>query len=100
MIRAVAAAVGALVVAAAAASRVQSPDIRAWETERRMTDDERFAMLYSLMPIDPRTGKPDPRVPSDGPRGAAYVRGVPRLGIPALNMTEANLGLASPPGDR
>jgi len=70
------------------ASRITSPEIRAWETERGMTDDERFGMLYSVMPIDPRTGKPDPRVPADAPRGIGYVPGVPRLGIPAVQMTD------------
>jgi len=95
-----AATIAGLAIAAVMATRWASPDIRAWETERRMTDDERFGMLYSLMPIDSHTGKPDPRVPSEAPRGAGYVRGVPRLGIPALNMTDASLGVTSPPGYR
>jgi len=89
-----------LTLAVAASSWIASPDIRAWEVERKMTDDERFGMLYSLVPISFPTGKPDPRVPSDAPRGAGYVRGVPRLGIPALNMTDASLGVTNPPGYR
>jgi beta-glucosidase len=89
-----------LAIAAVATSRIVSPDIRAWETERKMTDDERFGMLYSLMPIDPHTGQPDPRVPKSAPRGAGYVRGVPRLGIPAVSMTDASLGVTSPPSYR
>jgi len=100
MIRAVAAAACGLAVTVAAASWIASPDIRAWEIERKMTDDERFGMLYSLMPINAHTGKPDPRVPSDAPRGAGYVRGVPRLGVPAVNMTDASLGVTSAPGYR
>lgn len=76
------------------------PDIRAWETERKMTDDERFGMLYSLMPINFSTKQLDPRVPKDAPRGAGYVRGVPRLGIPAVYMTDASLGVTSPPNYR
>ena len=99
MIRA-AAAVGGLAIAAIAATRLSSPDIRAWETERRMTDDERFGMLYSLLPTEFGARKTDPRVPSDAPRGVGYVPGVPRLGIPALNMTDASLGVASPPNYR
>jgi beta-glucosidase len=95
-----AAALGGLAIAAVVASRLASPDIRAWETERRMRDEERFGMLYSLLPIDPHTGKLDLRVPSDVPHGAAYVPGVPRLGIPAVNMTDASLGVTSPPGYR
>jgi|KBSMisStaDraftv2_1062788.scaffolds.fasta_scaffold02633_8 beta-glucosidase len=94
------AAVCGLAITAAATSRMVSPDIRAWEVERRMTDDERFGMLYSLMPIDFRTKQPDPRVPKDAPRGAGYVRGVPRLGIPAVSMTDASLGVTSPPNYR
>lgn len=98
MIRPLAAAtLGVLAVTAAAAAWRASPDIRAWELERKMTDDERFGMLYSLMPITFPDRKPDPRVPPDAPRGAGYVRGVPRLGVPALNMTDASLGVTSPP---
>jgi beta-glucosidase len=93
-----AAAICGLVITVAATSWIASPDIRAWEIERRMTDDERFGMLYSLTPINLNTGKPDPRVPNDVPRGAAYVRGVLRLGVPALVMTDASLGVTSPPG--
>ena len=89
-----------LAIVAAATSRLVSPDIRAWETERKMTDDERFGMLYSLVPIDVHTGQPDPRVPTDAPRGVGYVRGVPRLGIPAVSMMDASLGIASLPNYR
>ena len=89
-----------LAIAVAAKSWVASPDIRAWELERKMTDDERFGMLYSLMPTNFFTGKPDPRVPGDAPSGAGYVRGVPRLGIPAVNMTDASLGVTNPSGRR
>jgi beta-glucosidase len=99
-VRATSAALGALLIVGAAAASFMSPDIRAWETERRMTDDERFGMLYSLMAIDFHTGKPDPRVPKDAPRGAGYVPGVPRLGIPAVSMTDASLGVTSPPNYR
>ena len=95
-----AAAICGLVITVAATSWIASPDIRAWEIERKMTDDERFGMLYSLMPINLNTGKPDPRVPNDVPRGVGYVRGVPRLGIPAVTMTDASLGVTSPPGYR
>ncbi len=80
MIRSAAALAG-LAIAAVVASRFASPDIRAWETERRMTDDERFGMLHS-------------------PRGAASVRGVPRLGIPAISMTDASLGVTRPPDNQ
>ncbi|HDR9700231.1 TPA: hypothetical protein QDC35_007762, partial [Burkholderia aenigmatica] len=60
------------------------PDARARETEARMTDDERFSLLYSLMiRVFGRSGR-EPRVPADLPVIAGYVPGVPRLGVPAL----------------
>ena len=72
-------------------------DARARETEQRMTDDERFSLLYSLMAAV--TGARDARVPVDVPRAAGYVAGVPRLGIPALTITDAALGVPNA-GDR
>jgi beta-glucosidase len=75
-------------------------DRRAAETEAQMTDEERYAMLFSLMPIEFRTKQPDPRVPADAAKGAGYVAGVPRLGVPAVTMTDASLGVTCPPGYR
>jgi len=66
-----------------------------------MTDDERFSMLYSLMVrVFGRTER-EPRVPPDLPIVAGYTQGVPRLGVPALKMADASLGLrhTNGPGD-
>ncbi|VWD15628.1 beta-glucosidase [Burkholderia lata] len=58
-----------------------------------MTDDERFSLLYSLMiRVFGRSGR-EPRVPADLPVIAGYVPGVPRLGVPALKLADASLGL-------
>jgi beta-glucosidase len=72
-----------------------SPDGRAYETERQMTDDERFSLLASVMA--PNTFNPvrDERIPEDVPMSAGYVPGVPRLGIPALLMSDASLGITN-----
>jgi len=75
------------------AARVVDPDARARETEARMTDDERFSMLYSLMVRIFGTNAREPRVPADLPAVAGYVRGVARLGIPALTLADTSLGV-------
>jgi beta-glucosidase len=78
------------------------PDVRARETEARMTDEERFALLVSVMGINDVITSRDERIPPDAPMSAGYVPGVPRLGIPALLMSDASLGVTNPgyrPGD-
>ena len=75
---------------------------RAWTTEEQMTDDERFSLLVSVMGANTTIGERDLRIPEDVPMGAGYVPGVPRLGVPALLMTDASLGITNPgyrPGD-
>jgi beta-glucosidase len=77
-------------------------DARARETEARMTDDERFSLLVSVMGINDVITARDERIPPDAPMSAGYVPGVPRLGIPALLMSDASLGVTNPgyrPGD-
>jgi beta-glucosidase len=74
-------------------------DVRASETEQRMTDEERFSLLFSLMPTTSGF-KRESRVPEDVPASAAYVPGVPRLGIPALRLTDASLGVTNAMGAR
>jgi beta-glucosidase len=61
----------------------QSADQRAVETEARMTDDERFALVVALMGAGTL-----PPVREDEPASAGYTAGVPRLGVPALRMTD------------
>jgi beta-glucosidase len=79
-----------------------SPDERARITEAQMTDDERFSLLVSLMGQNPIVVDRDPRIPEGTPMSAGYVPGVPRLGVPALLMSDAGLGVTNPgyrPGD-
>ncbi|MDT3684384.1 MAG: glycoside hydrolase family 3 C-terminal domain-containing protein [Pseudorhodoplanes sp.] len=87
-------------IIAAAASHAQAqdttPDERARNTEQRMTDDERFSLIISLLgpaSIVPR----DPRIPADIKNvSAGYTSGVPRLGIPALQSSDASMGVTNP----
>ncbi|HEX7037883.1 MAG TPA: beta-glucosidase [Pseudomonadales bacterium] len=76
----------------------QSPDERARITEQRMTDDERFSMIVSLMGYVEGGALPrDPRVPKDLPNpSAGYTPGIPRLGIPALQSSDASMGITNP----
>ena len=77
----------------AAFAQEPEADRRARETEVRMTDAERFSLLYSLMPTKFGTTTHEPRVPADIPNIAGYVQGVPRLGIPPLTEIDASLGV-------
>ena len=79
-----------------------SAEARALETEQQMTDDERFSLLISVMGANTINPVADKRIPEAVPMGAGYTPGVPRLGIPALVMTDASLGVTNPgyrPGD-
>src|SRR5499427_11011385 len=79
-----------------------SADARARQTEQQMTDDERFSLLISVMGALPLNPVRDERIPEGTPMSAGYVPGVPRLGIPALLMSDASLGITNPgyrPGD-
>lgn len=78
------------------------PDARARELEARMTDDERFALLVSVMGAGDMWPVRDERIPANASMCAGYVPGVPRLGVPALLMSDAGLGVTNPgyrPGD-
>lgn len=83
---------GAIAPEAAAAARAKA-------TEEQMTDEERFSMVMSLMPMG-FDGTRDPRVPPDAKPSAGYAPGVPRLGIPALRETDGSLGVTNPSGFR
>ena len=77
-------------------------DKRAQETERKMSDDERFSMLISVMGQHVNLPVRDKRIPEGIPMSAGYTPGVPRLGVPALLMSDAGLGITNPgyrPGD-
>ncbi|MDX9955223.1 MAG: beta-glucosidase [Anaerolineae bacterium] len=63
-----------------------------------MTDDERFSLLVSLMGAVPSIGIPrDPRIPADVTNmSAGYTPGIRRLGIPALQSSDASMGVTNP----
>ncbi|MBR0697239.1 beta-glucosidase [Bradyrhizobium lablabi] len=73
-----------------------TPDERARDTEQKLTDDERFSLIISLLgpaSIVPR----DPRIPADVKNvSAGYTSGIPRLGIPALQSSDASMGVTNP----
>ena len=72
------------------------PDQRARATEEQMTDDERFSLLISVMGTNGLITVRDERIPEGTPMSAGYVPGVPRLGVPALLMSDASLGVTNP----
>jgi beta-glucosidase len=77
-------------------------DVRARETEASMTDDERFSLLVGVMGAGEWWPLADERIPPGVAMSAGYVPGVPRLGVPALQMSDAGLGVTNPgyrPGD-
>jgi beta-glucosidase len=71
-------------------------DVRARDTEAQMTDEERFSLLVSVMGTNTWIRERDPRIPDGTPMSAGYVPGVPRLGVPALLMSDASLGVTNP----
>lgn len=69
-----------------------SPDERADLVIKAMTLDEKIALLHGVgMPTD------DPVTPENAPsnRGVGYAVGVPRLGIPGIDMSDAAYGVRS-----
>jgi beta-glucosidase len=80
-----------------------SIEARARATEQKMTDNERFGLIHSLMVyvLEPDfSSKRDDRVPANVPKIAGWVKGVPRLGVPDLLLTDAGLGIGNPGGGR
>ena len=74
-----------------------SPDARARQIEEQMTDDERFSLIVSAMGQLPKvTPVRDERIPEGTPMSAGYTPGVPRLGVPALRMSDASMGVINP----
>ena len=71
-------------------------DKRAQETERELTDDERFSLLISIMGQHINLPVRDKRIPEGVPMSAGYTPGVPRLEVPALLMSDAGLGITNP----
>jgi beta-glucosidase len=93
---------GSLSIFAPVLGQESSAANRARETEQQMTDDERFSLLISVMGKNAVVPERDKRIPEGVPMSAGYTPGVPRLGVPALLMTDASLGITNPgyrPGD-
>jgi beta-glucosidase len=88
----------ALIMPTVAPAQGQTADERARQTEQQMTDDERFSLLVSLIGAVPSIGIPrDPRIPADVTNmSAGYTPGIRRLGIPALQSSDASMGVTNP----
>jgi beta-glucosidase len=77
--------------------KARSPDERAQLLIAELTLDEMISLVHGPMPnlMTPP--------PADSAGGAGYIAGVARLDIPALNETDASLGVTNPrrarPGD-
>ena len=75
------------------------PEARAALVLDAMTLDEKISLVHGHVAF-PFNGKPKP---NNAIGSAGYVEGVPRLGIPALQESDAGLGVANPhnvrPGD-
>ena len=69
---------------------------RARDIEAQLTDEERFSLLISVMGTNEVLTDKDPRIPDGVPMSAGYTPGIPRLGIPALLMSDASLGVTNP----
>lgn len=74
--------------AQALAAKPADPDAKAAAVEARMTDAERLQLLNGLFPTLPPS-------PPDLIPAAGHVPGVPRLGVPDLNETDASLGVSN-----
>jgi beta-glucosidase len=70
-------------------------DQRASEIEGQMTDDERFSLLVSVMGANFTIAERDERIPEGTAMSAGYAPGVERLGVPALRMSDASLGVTN-----
>ena len=68
-----------------------SPDERARLLEQAMTPEERLSLLHGPMAM-PFFGP----MPAGALGSAGFIPGVPRLGIPALQESDASLGLTNP----
>src|SRR5262245_34312584 len=75
----------------------QSADDRAREVERQLTDEERFLLILGVFGQHARMSPVrDERIPEGTTMSAGYTPGVPRLGVPALQMSDASMGVTNP----
>jgi beta-glucosidase len=73
-------------------------DLRARQVEEQMTDDERFSLVVSLIGAVPSIGVPrDARIPENVHNmSAGYTPGIARLGVPAIQSSDASMGVTNP----
>lgn len=71
------------------------PDERASLLERQLTQDERLQLVHGIWAIPYKI-----TLPPGAMLTAGYVPGIPRLGVPALQQTDASLGVGNPLGAR
>ncbi len=76
---------------------MQTPaDVRAREVEEQMTDDERLSLLVSVVgQVPPLIAERHALIPEGIAMSAGYTPGIARLGVPALRMSDASLGVGN-----
>ena len=72
------------------------PDRRAELLESAMTLEEKIGLLHGKVGSAFR----DDPLPEGALGSAGFIRGIPRLGVPALQETDAGLGVTNPQGAR
>jgi len=73
-------------------STALAPEERARLLDQALTPDERNGLLHGIFAV-PVFGQP---LPAGAVGSAGYVAGVARLGVPALQESDASLGVANP----
>jgi beta-glucosidase len=73
-----------------------SPDERARLLDKELTLDERIGLLHGPMAMPFKI----PAIPKGAIGSAGYIPGIERLGIPALQESDASLGVTNPLGMR
>lgn len=89
----------ALLAIPASAREEGDSDAHAARIEARMTDEERFQLLHSHLPITIAPGKPAQLIPGM-PIAPGVVRPIERVGFQGLAKTDASLGVVNPFGLR
>lgn len=73
-----------------------SPDERAQLLDQQLTLDERIGLVHGPMAMPFKIKE----IPKDAIGSAGYIAGVARLGVPALQESDASLGVTNPLGLR